>query len=123
MKVEILKSKLLRVKTTEVAVDYEGSLAIDSDLMKLVGILPCEKILVGNIASGTRFETYAIEAPAGSGTISIRGAAGHLGNLGDLLVIMSFSWIEEEEAKTWLPRTATFAGDNKTVIKQQNILK
>jgi len=122
MVLEILKSKLLRATTTEVCVDYEGSLAIDSNLMKLVGLLPHEKILVGNINTGARFETYAIEAPAGSLTISIRGAAAHLGNVGDLLVIMSFAQMSEDEAKTWIPRTATLSDSNKKVIKTQNTL-
>ena len=122
MKIQVLKSKLLRATTTEVRVDYEGSLAIDIDLMKLVGMYPYEKILVGNINSGTRFETYAIPAEAGSKTFSIRGAAAHLGKVGDLLVIMSFAQIDEKDAENWIPRTATLAENNTKVIKKLNTL-
>lgn len=73
MLVEMLKSKILRAETTDARIDYEGSLAIDLDLMDKVGMLPYEKILVGNISNGKRFETYAIPAPRGSGTFSVRG--------------------------------------------------
>ena len=67
MLVQILKSKLLRAEATDARVDYEGSLAIDQDLMDKVGMLCYEKILVGNIANGKRFETYAIPAERGGG--------------------------------------------------------
>ena len=75
MNVSLLKSKLLRAEITDRALHYEGSLAIDSALMEQVGLRRYEKILVSNIANGERFETYAIEAPAGSQTISLNGAA------------------------------------------------
>lgn len=120
MLVQILKSKILRAETTDAILDYEGSLAIDELLMKKVGLLYGEKILVGNIANGKRFETYAIPAPAGSKTISLRGAAAHMGKKGDLLVLMSFAQMTEEEALKWIPRTITLAEGNSRVIKEQN---
>ena len=73
MQVTLLKSKLLRAEVTDRALHYEGSLAIDSALMKQIGLIPNEKILVANIANGERLETYAIEAPKGSHTISLNG--------------------------------------------------
>jgi aspartate 1-decarboxylase len=117
MQVQLLKSKILRAVVTDVHMDYEGSLAIDSELMERVGLLNGEKILVANFSTGERFETYAIPAPAGSKTFSIRGAAARKGMVGDLLVIMSFAWMGEEEAANWKPRTITLSDQNHTIIK------
>src|SRR5471030_2654763 len=118
MQVHILRSKILRAEVTDARLDYEGSLAIDSTLMERVGILPHEKVLVGNLANGNRFETYAIPAPAGSLTICLNGAAAHLGRKGDLLVIMTFALMSEEEAKAWKPRTIVIGDGNKTIVKE-----
>ncbi len=123
MLVQILKSKILRAETTDAILDYEGSLAIDEALMNKVGLIYGEKILVGNITNGKRFETYAIPAPAGSRTISLRGAAAHMGKKGDLLVLMSFAQMTEEEARKWVPRTITLAECNSRAIKEQNTLR
>jgi aspartate 1-decarboxylase len=122
MQVTLLKSKLLRAEVTDRALHYEGSLAIDAALMKQIGMLPYEKILVSNIANGERFETYAIEAPAGSLTISLNGAAAHKGEMGDLLVIMSFAQLSEEELKTWKPKVIVLADGNKRVVRADNVL-
>ena len=122
MFVQLLKSKILRATATDVRVDYEGSLAIDENLMDKVGMLPYEKILVGNINNGKRFETYAIPAPRGSKAFSIRGAAAHLGSAGDLLVIMSFAYVDAEKVKEHTPRTITLAENNSKIIKSQNML-
>lgn len=122
MQVTLLKSKLLRAEVTDRALHYEGSLAIDAALMKQIGMLPYEKILVSNIANGERFETYAIEAPAGSLTISLNGAAAHKGEMGDLLVIMSFAQLDEEEVKTWKPKVIVLADGNKRVVRADNVL-
>lgn len=121
MQVTLLKSKLLRAEVTDRALHYEGSLAIDSALMEQVGLRPYEKILVANIANGERFETYAIEAPKGSHTISLNGAAAHKGELGDLLVIMSFAQFNEEEAKSWKPKVMVLADGNTRVVRADNI--
>ena len=120
MLIQVLKSKILRA--TDVRVDYEGSLAIDEDLMDRVGMFPYEKILVGNINNGKRFETYAIPAPRGSKTFSIRGAAAHLGAPGDLLVIMSFGLVEDTKARDITPRTITLAEDNTKIVKSMNMI-
>jgi len=122
MQVTLLKSKLLRAEVTDRALHYEGSLAIDSDLMKQVGLIPYEKILVANIANGERLETYAIEAPKGSHTISLNGAAAHKGKIGDLLVIMSFAQFEEVEARSWMPKVLVLGDGNKTVSRADNVL-
>lgn len=122
MLVQVLKSKILRAEATDSRIDYEGSLAIDEDLMDKVGMLCYEKILVGNISNGERFETYAIPAPRGSKTFSIRGAAAHLGNAGDLLVIMSFAQVDIKDAKSVLPRTITLSERNTKIIKNMNMI-
>jgi len=122
MKVTLLKSKLLRAEITDRALHYEGSLAIDAALMEQVGLRRYEKILVSNIANGERFETYAIEAPKGSHTISLNGAAAHKGELGDLLVIMSFAEVTEEEAASWKPKVLVLADGNQRVVRADNVL-
>lgn len=119
MLISILRSKILRATVTEAEPDYEGSLAIDADIMKRIGLLPFEKILVGNITNGHRLETYAIEAPAGSKTFALNGAAAHRGKKGDLLVIMAFGQMTEEEAKSWVPRVVVLADNNSRVIKER----
>ena len=116
----LLRTKLLRAEVTGARLDYEGSLAIDIELMNLVGMLPYEKILVGNLANGERFETYAIPAPAGTREICLNGATAHLGKPGDLLVIMTFAALPPEEAKNWKPKTATLAERNRRVVRLDN---
>ncbi|MEY3828734.1 MAG: hypothetical protein RL636_435 [Verrucomicrobiota bacterium] len=116
----LLRTKLLRAEVTGARLDYEGSLAIDIELMNLVGMLPYEKILVGNLANGERFETYAIPAPAGTREICLNGATAHLGKTGDLLVIMTFAELSPEEAKTWKPKTATLAERNRRIVRLEN---
>ncbi len=121
MFLQMLKAKILRAETTDARIDYEGSLAIDEDLMDKVGILPYEKILVGNISNGERFETYAIPAPRGSKMFSVRGAAAHLSKVGDLLVIMCFAYVEDSQVKNLRPRTITLAEKNSKIIKSLNV--
>jgi aspartate 1-decarboxylase len=121
MQITLLKSKLLRAEITDRALHYEGSLAIDSALMEQVGLRRYEKILVANIANGERFETYAIEAPKGSHTISLNGAAAHKGELGDLLVIMSFAEFDEDEVDSWKPKILVLAEGNKRVVRADNV--
>ena len=120
MLVHLLRTKLLRAEVTAARLDYEGSLAIDRELMALVGMLPYEKILVGNLANGQRFETYAITAPAGTSEICLNGATAHLGKEGDLLVIMTFTSADESVAASWKPRTATLAERNRRIVRLEN---
>lgn len=122
MNVTLLKSKLLRAEVTDSSLHYEGSLAIDAALMEQVGLVPYEKILVSNIANGERFETYAIKAPAGSHMISLNGAAARKGEIGDLLVIMSFAQFELEEAHNHQPKVLVLGEKNKRVVRSDNAL-
>ena len=100
MQIHLLKSKIHRACVTGASVDYEGSLAIDADLMDRVGLYPYERILCGNMANGERFETYAIPGKRGSGAIVLNGATARLGKAGDRLTIMSFTEVDERRAKT-----------------------
>lgn len=118
MQLNLLKSKIHRAEVTDLSLHYEGSLAIDADFMEIVGLREFEKILVGNMANGERFETYAITAPAGSKTISLNGATAHLGNKGDLLTIMSFAHVEAAEAKNWQPKVLLLGETNTKIIKR-----
>ena len=88
--------------------------------MALVGMLPYEKILVGNLANGERFETYAIPAPAGSREVCLNGATAHLGKPGDLLVIMTFAEVDPALAPAWKPKTATLAEGNRRIVRLEN---
>jgi aspartate 1-decarboxylase len=113
MMIQILKSKLHRACVTAGHVDYEGSLTVSEDLMEAVGFLPYEKILVGNITNGKRFETSLIAGKRGEGTICLNGGCAHRGKPGDLLTIMSFASIPVGDAATHQPRKATLATGNK----------
>jgi aspartate 1-decarboxylase len=113
MNIHLLKGKIHRAIVTDACLDYEGSLGIDSEFMRLSGILHYERILIGNLTNGNRFETYAIPAPAGSGTISLNGAAAKLGGVGDMVVIMAFCEIPEELASTWVPKVLTLSEGNR----------
>ena len=104
MKLTLLKSKIHRATVTGASVDYKGSLTISSDLAELVGLLEYEKILVGNLNNGERFETYAIFGEPQRGIIELNGATAQLGKIGDRLTIMSFARLAPEEAAIHRPR-------------------
>jgi len=114
----LLQSKIHRAVVTDACVDYEGSLSIDQDLMDACVMLPYEKILVGNIHNGARFETYAIVAPRGSKQIIINGAAAHRGGVGDRLVIMSFAALDEAELANHQPKSIVLDENNEIVSRK-----
>ena len=116
MTICLLKSKIHRACVTGASVDYEGSLTIASDLAERAGLRPYVRILVGNMGNGERFETYVIYGPSGSGAIELNGATAHLGKIGDLLTIMSYTWLGEEEALRHRPSVITL-GENNSVKK------
>ncbi|PCI02186.1 MAG: aspartate 1-decarboxylase [Zetaproteobacteria bacterium] len=103
MRITMLKSKLHRATVTHAELDYEGSCAIDTNLMKAANILPFEQLHIYNVSNGERFNTYAIVAPAGSNTIGINGAAAHKANVGDTLIICTYAEFEAQEAATFSP--------------------
>ena len=112
MKLTMLKSKLHRVGVTHAELDYEGSCAIDQDLMDAAGILPFEQLHIYNIANGERFTTYAITAPRGSGTIGVNGAAAHKASPGDLLIVCTYAELEAKEAERFQPTLVYVDTDN-----------
>jgi aspartate 1-decarboxylase len=99
-----LKAKLHRATVTGAQLDYQGSLTIDRALMDAVDIAPHEKILVANMENGERFETYAIPAAPGSGTIILNGATAHKGSVGDRVIVFTFCLLTEAEAARHQPR-------------------
>ncbi|MBO7427815.1 MAG: aspartate 1-decarboxylase [Paludibacteraceae bacterium] len=103
MLVEVLKSKIHRVKVTEANLDYIGSITIDEDLMDAANMIQNEKVFVVNNNNGARFETYIIKGERGSGVICLNGAAARMAQKGDVVIIMTFATMDFEEAKTFKP--------------------
>ena len=117
MKVTMLKAKLHKARVTDSRLDYEGSTTIDRLLLDEVGILPHEQIQIYNMANGNRFETYAIEAPAGSREICVNGAAALLVEVGDDIIIAAYALCDAEEAKAFQPSIAILNDQNKVIKK------
>ena len=103
MLVTLMKSKLHRATVTQADLDYEGSIAIDRDLLDVSGILPHEQVDVLNINTGARFTTYAIEAPRGSKVIGVNGAAARLVQTGDKVIVVTYGQLPQEEARNYAP--------------------
>ena len=103
MLVTLMKSKLHRATVTQADLDYEGSIAIDSDLLDVAGIFPHEQVDVLNITNGARFTTYAIEAPRGSKVIGVNGAAARLVQKNDLVIVVTYCQMPAEEARNYAP--------------------
>lgn len=99
----MLKGKIHRATVTESNPDYEGSVAIDADLMEASGIYPFEQVHIYNITNGQRLVTYAIEAPRGSRAISVNGAAARLAERGDMVIIAAYAGLDEDEAAVHRP--------------------
>jgi aspartate 1-decarboxylase len=116
--ISLLKSKIHRAVVTGADVNYEGSLSISADLAELVGLEEYERILVGNLANGERFETYVIYAVRNHGTILLNGAVAHLGKPGDILTIMSFGLFDPGEAGTHRPKVLIL-GEKNEVLRQK----
>jgi aspartate 1-decarboxylase len=95
----MLKSKIHRATLTGTELHYEGSIAIDQNLLELADILPGEQVHVLNVNTGDRLVTYAILAPAGSGTIMLNGPAARLGMAGDPVIIITYCDLEDAEAR------------------------
>jgi aspartate 1-decarboxylase len=103
MQLTLLKCKIHRACVTHSELDYEGSCAIDRDLLQAAGILPYEQIQIYNLRNGERFTTYAIEAAAGSRIISINGAAAHKAAPGDRVIICAYAILNEAELANFKP--------------------
>jgi aspartate 1-decarboxylase len=99
----MLRSKIHRATLTGTELDYEGSIAIDQDLIRAADLLPGEQVHVLNLSNAARLITYVIEAPAGSGTMMLNGPAARLGAVGDKVVVLAYAAMTDEEARRLKP--------------------
>ena len=115
MIIEVLKSKLHRVKVTQAELNYVGSITIDEDLIEAANIIPNEKVQIVNNNNGARFETYVIKGERGTGTVCLNGATARLAQVGDIVIIMSYAYMEVEEARSYEPILIFPDSDNKLI--------
>src|SRR5246500_2480540 len=115
MIIEVLKSKLHRVRVTQAELNYVGSITIDEDLLDAANIIPNEKVQIVNNNNGARFETYTIRGERGTGTICLNGATARLAQVGDIVIIMSYAYMEMDEARDYKPILVFPDADNKLI--------
>ena len=109
----MLKSKIHRARITGLSVDYEGSITVDRRLMAEADLVPYEQVQVLDINNGARFTTYVIEGPEGSGKICINGAAARLAKKGDIIIILSYCQLKEDELEGYTPKLVYVDGENR----------
>ena len=117
MFIEMLKCKIHRATVTGADLNYTGSLTLDEDLMNAVGLLEYEKIQVLDITNGNRIETYVICGTRGSGKVCINGAAAHLINKDDLVIIVAYCQLDEEEVQNHAPKIVHVNTENQIILK------
>ena len=117
----MLQAKLHRVRVTQSELHYEGSCAIDDDLLDASGIKEYQQIDIYNVSNGERFTTYAISAERGSGIISVNGAAARKAAAGDLLIIATYAMYNELELQKFQPDLVYVDADNRIVDKRRQI--
>ncbi len=117
----MLKAKLHRVHVTHAELHYEGSCAIDDNLLEAADIREYQQIDLYNVTNGERFTTYAIRAERGSGIISVNGAAAHKANPGDILIIATYAMYTEVELQTFQPQLVYVDDKNCMVTKRDKI--
>lgn len=115
----VLKSKIHRATVTDADLHYEGSISIDVDLLKASDILRHEHVHIWDVTNGNRFETYALPAPKGSGSICINGAAAHLAKKGDIIIITSFATLDEKKLKKHEPKVVLVDSKNRIIKKKK----
>ena len=113
MQLSLLKTKIHRATVTHSELNYEGSIAIDDNLMQATGIREFEQVHIWDVTNGARFSTYAIRAEAGSGIISLNGGAARHVQVGDIIIIAAFATMSEEEADSFVPTLVYVDGENK----------
>lgn len=116
MFVNVLKSKLHRVKVTQAELNYVGSITIDEDLMDAAGLLENEQVHIVNNNNGERLITYVIKGERGSGIICLNGAAARRAQVGDIVIIISYALMTPDEARTHQP-TVVFPDDNNRLVR------
>ncbi|RTL74268.1 MAG: aspartate 1-decarboxylase [Bradyrhizobiaceae bacterium] len=115
MQVTLMKGKIHRARVTEADLHYEGSISIDRNLIDAAGFLINEKVDIFNIDTGARFSTYVIEAPAGSGTIGLNGAAARLAMTGDKVIIVAYASFDNDEARGFKPSVVLVDEQNRRI--------
>ena len=113
MQIEVLKSKIHRVKVTQAALHYVGSITLDEQLMEAANIIENEKVQVVNVNNGERFETYVIKGEKKSGTVCLNGPAARKAQVGDIIIVVSYGIIDFEKAKRYKPIIIFPDQDNK----------
>ncbi|MDE4086519.1 aspartate 1-decarboxylase [Planococcus maritimus] len=108
----MLNSKIHRATVTEADLNYVGSITIDQDLLDAVGMLSNEKVHIVNNNNGARFETYIIAGERGSGVICVNGAAARLVQRGDIVIILSYGYVMDKDARNHKPTVAIMDADN-----------
>ena len=117
----MLKAKLHRVRVTHSELHYEGSCAIDDDLLDAADIREYQQIDIYNVTNGERFTTYAIRAKRGSRTISVNGAAAHKANPGDIIIIAAYATYSELELQKYHPTLVYVDGHNRIIAQRERI--
>lgn len=121
MQLTLLKSKLHRACVTHAELDYDGSCAIDTRLLEAAGILEFEQIQIYNITNGERFTTYAIKADAGSGIISVNGAAAHKARVNDRVIICTYTQMDAAAARVYKPRLV-YLNEHNRIVRTAHII-
>jgi len=111
----MMKSKIHRATVTQADLDYVGSVTLDAALMEAADLLEGEQVAIVDITNGARIETYAIPGPFGSGVIGINGAAAHLVHPGDLVIIMSYAMMSDEQARALKLKVVHVDAENRVV--------
>lgn len=111
----MLKSKIHRARVTDANLDYMGSITIDEDLLEAADIMVHERVQVVNLMNGARMETYAIGGPRGRGGVCLNGAAARLAQVGDVVIIMSYALMDEDEISRHRPRVVHVDTDNSPI--------
>jgi aspartate 1-decarboxylase len=117
----MLRSKIHRARITMLDIDYEGSITIDEKLMEAADILPNEQVHVVNLNNGARFETYVIRGEPGSGEIGLNGAAARLAAKGDIVIILTYAHVDDEEARHLVPKIVQVDARNRIVKTSQEV--
>ena len=121
MQTTMLKTKLHRATVTHVELEYEGSCAIDGQLLEASGIREYEQIEIYDVTNGERFTTYAIRAEEGSGVISINGAAAHKANVGDVVIICAYVGLDQQELANFKPKLI-YLNENNEITHTRNTI-
>ena len=119
----ILKAKIHRATVTDADLNYEGSITLDEDLLRAADLLPFEQVHIWNVTKGTRFITYTMLGGKGTGEVVINGAAAHLANKGDIIIIAAFDTFSEEELIHHHPRLIYVDEKNRIISQKTPELK